>query len=230
MVWRNVTLIVRLMAAFVAGVAIGYAAKPSIDVRLCEPAQLGSVRPMFDASNPTLKELTESPVIGPVVSAIQNWQPVGRIGPFVIHVNKQSRGYLIAENDGRGAALMQETASGCTQLSLLGKCQEIWLTLTYDETSGQRIRSAFQANAAGGLLAPTRWVYYDDDGDGRFDTMVDCENGVAYEQRGLQWVEIRAHPRNRTATREDTNPNGTSGRPERGASSAVPRSLRTPVA
>ena len=62
--WENLTLILGFVAVFVVGIAIGYALKPSVDVRVCDSAQLGPVPPMFDPNNATLKQLVNSPVVG----------------------------------------------------------------------------------------------------------------------------------------------------------------------
>lgn len=189
--WKRLIVMFAYVVVLVLGVAVGYALKPSVDVRVRGPAQVEGVAPMFDPNNPAYERLEA--VIGPffheIVADLKDWQPVGTIGPFVVHVNPKTGGYLIGEDNARRTALMQETTDGETRLTLLGRCQEVSLTLTYDESTGKPVRTVFQANSEGGLLAPTKWVYMDEDGDGRFDAMVDCEAGVAYEQRGLVWIE-----------------------------------------
>jgi hypothetical protein len=187
---KNLSFLLAFVVVFVVGFAIGYAVKPSIDVRVCDQAQLRPVPPMFDPHNASLKQLAKTPVIGPIVNGLKNWQPLGAIGSFAVYVNPNTGDYLIGEDNCRGAVLMQQIANGRTELSMLDKRQEIWVTLAYDNTTRKRIRSTFQANAEGGLLAPTKWVYADDNGDGRFDKMVDCEKGVGYEQKGLEWIEF----------------------------------------
>lgn len=110
--WMNLSRVMAFAVVLVVGVAVGYALKPTVDVRLCDPSQLGPAPPMFDPDNVTLKHLTNSPVVGPVVSGLRGWQPLGTVGPFVIHVNPKTGGYVIGENNWRGAVLMQETKDG----------------------------------------------------------------------------------------------------------------------
>jgi hypothetical protein len=197
---KYLTFILVLAAVFAFGLFIGYALKPSVDVRVCDPADLKPAPPMYDPNDPAYEQLENDPVVGPalkelgVMRNLKGYQPLGKIGPFVAHVNLRTGDYLIGEEDGRQTVLMQETTDGHRKLTLVGRCQETWVSLTYDETTGKRIRAIFETNEEGGRSAPSKWIYYDDDADGRFDTMVDCEGRVAYEQKGLEWIAIRNAP------------------------------------
>jgi hypothetical protein len=207
---KDLRLILAFVVVLALGLVVGYALKPSVEVRVCDPADLGPLPPLFDRNSPSYRKLENDPVIGPVFreleipKQLECWQPVARIGPFDVYVSPKTAGYIIGEDHGEKTTLMQETADGRTELTIYGPCHEICVTLTYDASTGKRIRSSFEAHAEGGLSAPLKWLYMDNDGDGRFDAMVDHGAGVAYEQKGLEWIEIR---------RQERTPNpGDSGR------------------
>lgn len=190
---KYLTFILAFVAVFAFGLFIGYALKPSVDVRVADPADLEPTPPMYDPNNPAYEQLENDPVMRElgIIRDLKGYHPLGKIGPFVAHANPRTGDYLIGEDDGRQTVVMQQTADGRTDLTVIGKRQETSVSLIYDETTGRRVRAIFQTNDEGELSAPTKWIYYDNDGDGRFDTMVDCERRVAYEQRGLEWIPKR---------------------------------------
>jgi len=190
--------IAALGLAFVAvlamGLVIGYTLKPSVDVQVFDPADTELPPPLYDARDPAVQKLHDDPLLREIVNEGKRWRPLAKTGPLQLYCNPDIDGYMVGGSEGQFGLMWQETCGDKVELTIWGKRREVHVTLTYDRVTGKRIRSVFESNAEGGLLAPTKWIYHDNDGDGRFDHMVDCEAGVGYEQRGLQWVEGSRNP------------------------------------
>lgn len=197
---KDMGLALAFVAVLVFGVIVGYQLKPSVDVRVPDPTKVEKV-PTIEIPDDTFKGLGHEEFLKSVTDEVESLKPVGKIGPFSIYVNPKTNYYMISEDDGRSTTVIQYTKDGQTTLSLIGKRQEVSVDLHYDKTTGKRLRSIYQTNKDGGLTAPTKWIYYDNDGDGQFEEMVDSENGIAYKLKGLQWVAFsRQNKRNTEKT------------------------------
>ena len=189
MQFKDLGLALAFIVVLASGFIAGYQLKPSVDVQVPDPAKVEDV-PVLEIPDDTFKGLGHEEFLKSAADEIKSLKPVGKIGPFDVYVNPKTNSYMIGEDKGRSTTIVQDTKDGQTILSIIGKRQEVSVDLYYDKATGKRLRAIFQTNKDGGLTAPTKWIYYDNDADGQFEGMVDSENGIAYKLKGLQWVEV----------------------------------------
>jgi len=116
--WKNLILVFAFVAVlFFVGLIVGYSIGRSVNASV----HLGLAPFLLDPTSDFNKEFADNPFIQSVVSELRNWKFRGRIGPFVVFANAETDGYMIAEKNGQGTTIIQESTNGLTRLPILGR-------------------------------------------------------------------------------------------------------------
>lgn len=117
-----------------------------------------------------------------------NLIPLVEAGPFLMAFDPETQDYLIDNLREGQPILRQKTQNDETSCIFVAKRFGCFMEITYRKSTGKVLRIEY---AMGGITDTPQYTYRDEDGDGRFDTLIDYNAGVVYEQRGLEWVELR---------------------------------------
>ena len=176
------------------GIFIGYSLKPQVRVELYDPT--GSIpasnawEQAFDRSA-LAKWASAATEPAAYLTQLKKLRPLVEAGPFFVALNPANGDFWIQDRQ-ENQPMAWRITLGDEILLLYNTIEpEVMVDIRYGVTDHKLHHAVY---SVGGLTQPLKYDYMDNDGDGLFDALIDCKEGMFYERNGLEWVKKRDAP------------------------------------